>query len=143
MLEKPQISHPASFVTSTAVGFADREGNLSVVSSSAPMPVVQARPSAPAPMAGETRTSLLAGPFVPLPGAPIHLQLTGTWTGSVMVMRSIDNGSSRQPLTAGGRPWGQFSANVNEVVWEEGEAGATFYLDIKITSGSLNYRVSQ
>ena len=29
------------------------------------------------------------------------------------------------------------------VVWQEGEAGATLYLDIALTSGSVSYRVSQ
>jgi hypothetical protein len=40
-------------------------------------------------------------------------------------------------------PWARFTANCNEVAWQEVEEGATLYLDIALTSGSVIYRVSQ
>lgn len=141
MLDKPLIKHPARFVTSTAVGFADEAGNLSVVSTDAPLPVAAARAAPPPPLQGSA--SALVGPYVPLPDAPIHLQLAGTWAGTVTLTRSVDNGTTRQPLTIGGQVWARFTGNANEVVWQEGEAAATFYLDVALTSGTIAYRVSQ
>lgn len=143
MLEKPQINHPANFVTSTAVGFADPNGNLSLVSGNTPLPVIQGRPAPPPALSGETRQSILAGPFAPLRDSPIHLSLTGIWTGNVTLLRSADGGLTRLPLTVGGQPWARFTGNANEVVWQEAEAGATFYLDIVLASGTLTYRVAQ
>ncbi|MEO0031015.1 MAG: hypothetical protein RIS94_773 [Pseudomonadota bacterium] len=143
MPDSRPISYPAGYVTSTAVGFADPVGNLSLVSAASALPVVQTRSAAPAALAGQTSGSLLAGPFAPLRDVPIHLQLSGTWVGTVTVVRSADGGATRQSLTVGGQPWGKYTANANEVVWQEGEVGATFYLDIALTSGSVAYRVSQ
>lgn len=143
MPDKLPISYPTGFVTSTAVGFADAFGSLTLVSGDAPLPVASARAAGPAPLAGVASASTLAGPFLPARDAPIHLQLSGTWAGLVTVQRSIDGGATLQPLTAGGLPWARFSANANEVVWQDAEAGARIYLDIALTSGAVTYRVSQ
>lgn len=143
MLDKPLINHPARFVTSTAVGFADGSGNLSVVSTDAPLPVAATRAAPPPPLQGSASASTLIGPYAPLADAPIHLQLSGTWTGTVTLTRSVDSGTTRQPLTIGGQVWARFTANANEAVWQEGEVAATFYLDIAVTSGTVAYRVSQ
>lgn len=140
---KRPIATPTSYVTTTAIGYADAAGDIAYVAADAPLPVTQARGTAPAPLQAQTSASTLAGPFTPLRDAPIHLQLTGTWTGTVTVQRSIDGGTTRTPLTVGGLPWARFSGNASEVIWEEGEVGATFYLDIVLTSGTLGYRVSQ
>jgi hypothetical protein len=40
-------------------------------------------------------------------------------------------------------PWASFTGNANEVVWQEGEQGASFYLNIAVTSGTVSYRLSQ
>lgn len=144
MLEKPQINYPANFVTSTAVGYADSQGGFTLVTADAPLPVtLEARPEPPAPLEGTADSPTVAGPFAPVANTPIHLQLTGNWTGKVTLLRSIDAGLTRAPLTAGGQPWATFTANANESVWQEAEAGATFYLDLNVTSGTLTYRVSQ
>ncbi|KQM14711.1 hypothetical protein ASE49_11085 [Novosphingobium sp. Leaf2] len=127
-----------------AVGFADAQGSLSVVASGVPLPVTTVRQSAPpAPLAGTTSANLLAGPFIPLADSPMHLQLSGTWSGSVVLERSVDGGATRQPLTAGGVAWARFTGNVNEPVWQEQEREASFYLAITLTSGTVSYRVSQ
>lgn len=143
MPDKRPVTYPTSFVTSTAVGYADSLGNLSLVASDAPLPVMQTRATAPAPLTGVTAATGVVGPFAPLRDAPIHLQLSGTWVGTVSVQRSTDGGLTRQALTAAGQTWARFNGNANEVVWQEGEAGAAIYLDITMTSGTLTYRVSQ
>lgn len=143
MTSTPQISYPAGYVTSTAVGFADASGGLTPVGAAAPLPVAQTRAVAPAPLQGQASGAAVAGPFVPLRDAPVHLQLSGSWTGTVTVQRSTDGGTTRQALTAGGQPWARFTANANEIVWQEGEDGASLFLDVALATGTVTYRVSQ
>jgi hypothetical protein len=143
MSQNTPISSPSSYVAPTAIGFADSSGGLVLVSESEPLPVATGRGDPPAPLAGQASASTTAGPFAPLPDAPIHLQLGGAWSGRVELQRSTDGGVSRSGLTAGGLPWASYSGNVNEVVWQEGERDATFYLAITLDSGTLSYRVSQ
>ena len=144
MPNKPPIAQPATYVSPTAVGFADAGGTLSLVAGDMPLPVAQTRAAAaPAPLQGQLAASSVVGPFVPLRDAPIHLQLAGTWTGTVAVQRSTDGGATRQGLTAGGMPWARFSGNANEIVWQEGEGGVSLWLDVALASGTLAYRVSQ
>jgi len=143
MSSKYPISPPAAYVTPAAIGYADSVGDLALVAEDAPLPVAVRRASSPAPMAGETSQPVLAGPFGPVPDVPIHLQLGGEWTGQVVLQRSTDGGATRNGLTAAGLPWARFSANANEVVWQEGEQGASLFLDISVTSGTLSYRLSQ
>lgn len=142
-MPKYPISPPASYVTPTAIGFADSEGDLALVGEGVPLPVAAMRAAAPAPLEGATSQSLVAGPFVPVPDAPVHLELRGEWSGQVALQRSTDGGITRSAVTAGGMPWATFSANANEIVWQEGEQGASLYLDIVLTSGTVSYRVSQ
>ena len=142
-MPKYPISPPASYVTPTAIGFADSEGDLALVGEGVPLPVAAMRAAAPAPLEGATSQSLIAGPFVPVPDAPVHLELRGEWSGQVALQRSTDGGTTRSSVTAGGMPWATFSANANEIVWQEGEQGASLYLDIVLTSGTVSYRVSQ
>ena len=143
MTIKYPISPPASYVTPTAIGFADSAGDLALVGETVPLPVTTTRAAAPAALTGLTNQALVAGPFVPLRDAPIHLELGGEWSGQVTLQRSSDGGSTRSPVTAGGLPWATFTANANEVVWQEAEQGASLYLDIAVTSGTVSYRLSQ
>jgi len=71
------------------------------------------------------------------------LTLSGTWTGQVQLLRSVDGGATRLPVTAAGQAYGAYSQNVCEPIWEESEAAATLYLGITVTSGTVNYRVGQ
>jgi len=143
MTQNTPISAPSSYVAPTAIGFADSARDLVLVSQNQPLPVGTSRGEAPAPLAGQTSQSTIAGPFAPLPDAPIHLELSGTWSGRVELQRSTDVGGTRSSLTAGGMPWASYTGNVNEAVWQEGERGATFYLAITLDAGTLTYRVSQ
>ncbi len=110
-----------------------------------PLPTRVALPaSGLAPLAGTTSASAaMVGPFTPQLARPIWLTLSGTWTGTVQMLRSTDGGATQLPLTIAGSIWGAFTGNCNEPVWEESEAGATFYLSTAITSGMLTYRVAQ
>lgn len=134
---------PAGFAPVAAIGFTQADATLSPVSSLTPLPVVaRLEPGAPA-LSGTTSSTTTAGPFAPLPGRPVILSLSGSWTGTVRVMRSADSGATLLPLTAGGLPWGSFTANCCEAVWEESAKGAELYLNISVASGSLTYRLEQ
>jgi hypothetical protein len=137
------ISPPSGYVAPVAVGYADSAGNMCLVSLTEPMPVASTRGIAPAPLQGSASQSVVAGPYLPLADAPIHLQLAGDWSGRVEFQRSTDSGATRSSLTAGGRPWARFTGNANEVVWQESEQGISFYLAIEIEAGTLAYRISQ
>ena len=142
------ISYPARYAPGVALNFADDSGAAVQVSASAPLPVTVAASSAgtsapPPPLAGTTATALTAGPFAAVVEKPLLLTLSGTWTGTVTLLRSIDGGASKLSLTLAGSPWARFSANACEPVWEESEAGAVFYLDLAPASGAIAYRLAQ
>ncbi len=143
MTTKYPISAPASYVTPTAIGFADSAGDLALVGDNLPLPVTARREAAPAPLQGQSSQTAIAGPFVPLRDAPVHLELRGEWSGQVVLQRSTDGGTTRTGVTAGGMPWAVFAGNANEVVWQEAEQGASLYLAIAITAGAVSYRLSQ
>lgn len=137
------IQSPAAYIPSRATAFADVDGTSLLVSASNPLPVSIGAAAAAAPLAGSTSVTGVIGPYLPAAGRPVVLALTGTWSGTVTIKRSTDGGITKLPLTIGGSAWGQFTANACEPVWEENEAGATFYLDVALTSGSLTYRLAQ
>ena len=151
MPDKTPITSPGKYVTPTAVGFANSHGELALVTNDAPLPVIITNRGGgdstiitpPTPLAGQATQSVVVGPFTPNPNLPIHLQLSGQWKGTVALERSTDGGKTRQGLTIGGARWASFSGNVNEPVWQEVEAGASFWLNIQLESGEITYRVSQ
>jgi len=138
------ISTPAGYAPAFAVGFS-QAGALTLVDGDQPLPVI-AQPApvtVPAPLAGTAEGTVTVGPFAPAPGRTIMLALSGTWTGAVRLMRSIDGGASLVPLTLAGSDWAVFEANACEPVWAEEEAGATLYLSIALTAGAVTYRLAQ
>jgi hypothetical protein len=139
------IRAPGGFAPVTAIGRADAHGDLALVNESNPLPVrlSDATGSAPPALSGSSEGSAVVCPFAPRPGRPVYLELSGDWQGEVRLVRSVDGGASRSPLTIAGSAWAVFRANVCEPVWEEGEAGAQLYLEITVSSGTLAYRVSQ
>ncbi|HSG34787.1 MAG TPA: hypothetical protein VLA37_09640 [Sphingomonadaceae bacterium] len=141
------IRLPANYAPVMAVGFADQGGNFTLAAEGAPLPVILANDFpgdvAPPPLAGTTAVDLLAGPYEPVTGKLVILQLEGTWTGTVQLMRASAAAAGPVPVTIGGLPWASFTGNACEPVWEESEAGAQLFLDIQLQSGSLAYRVSQ
>lgn len=136
------IQNPSGYAVTRAVAFADVDGSMLQVAAATPLPVTLGSVATSA-LAGTSATSTVAGPYLPALDRPIMLLLTGTWSGTVTVTRSVDGGTTRQPLTVNGAPWGQFTANCCEAVWDEAETGAQLYLDISLSSGSLTYRLAQ
>jgi len=138
------IHAPAAYYPPSAVAFGDAEGRGVIVDAANPLPVTIAPPAAEAstPVAGSVSESELIGPFTPVGDRPIWLSLSGVWAGTVTVKRSVDDGDSALPLTAGGLPWATFTANACEPVAED-FSGATYYLDVTLTSGELTYRLAQ
>ena len=138
----PSISVPAGFAPAYAVGYSAPDGALAIASHAAPLPVSTSAP-APTPLAGEAAASEVAGPFEATAGRTINVALDGEWTGTVRLLRSTDGGLTRAPLRVGGASWGKFTESGCEQAWSETEDGASFYLDIELTSGAVIYRVSQ
>jgi len=137
------LKTPAGYVPQMAVAFANAGGDAEPVSAANPLPFTEQPFTAAAPLTGSTATSAVVGPFAPRSGRAIVLALSGTWTGTVKVLRSVDGGATKGGLTAGGTAWGVFTGNACEPVWDESEAAATLFLDITVTSGSVTYRMGQ
>ena len=141
------ISYPARYAPGVALNYSDGSGDAILVSQAAPLPVsISAAPSGsavPTPLTGTAQTARTVGSFVPVAARPILLTLSGTWTGTARLLRSIDGGVTRLPVTLAGAPWGEYTANINEPVWEENEAPAVFYLQLTPLSGSIVYRLAQ
>ena len=137
------VQTPGGFAPAYVSGFDDGSGHLALVAETRPLPVHAAPPSVPAELEGTAFGDILAGPFPPAAMTPVFCTLSGDWQGSVEVKRSADGGATLHPLTVGGAPWGMFTGNACEAVWEEAEAGATLWLDCKVASGTLGYRLAQ
>lgn len=147
------IKSPASYVPAFAVGYADASGDLAIVDPGQPLPVAFSSNQpvavenytapAPSPLQGDSAISTIVGPFLPVPGRPIVLTLSGIWDGTVQLARSIDDGATRHPVTVAGLAWGRYTANACEPVWEEQESGASLYLEIALASGAVAYRLAQ
>ena len=143
MSELPPSLAPAAYIPFTALACPAGEESLAV-GPDAPLPVTASFGSATStPLGGTASSSTVAGPFTPDLGRSIWLTLSGTWSGSVEVKRSVDGGTTKLPLTAGGVAWSKFTANACEPVAEESRQDATYYLDIALVSGSLDYEVAQ
>ena len=144
------ISYPARYAPGVALNYADDAGAAVQVSQSSPLPVTLAATTGgssttqpPPALSGTAAVAMTAGPFTPVASKPMVLTLSGSWTGTVKLMRSIDGGASKLTLTLAGSPWASFTANVCEPVWEESEAAAVFYLQLSPASGAISYRLAQ
>ncbi|OWK29101.1 hypothetical protein SPMU_26280 [Sphingomonas mucosissima] len=139
-----EVEVPAGYVPQYAMAFGAVDAPAVAVHDDNPLPVRAVRkPAASIPLTGTLAASGLAGPFVPELERSIRLTLTGDWSGTVELLRSADGAATALPLTAGGARWGRFTANANEVVADEGEAGARYYLSATLFGGTLAYRVAQ
>lgn len=140
----PPVAMPAGYLTGQAIAYTSPTDRAVMVSLATPLPVVSTPALASStPLAGATNASAVFGPFTPQLGRQIWLCLSGTWTGSAQLLRSTDSGVTRLPLTAAGQPYASYTANANEAVVEESCAGATYYLAVTLSSGTLTYRVAQ
>lgn len=143
--DSPAIAVPAAYVGIEAIGFGTIGEELHSVTPDSPLPVATTIAAATSiPLSGSTGTTGTAGPFVPQLGRAIRVILSGNWTGTVQLLRSIDDGATRLPITyPDGSARGSWSTNINSRVVEESEAGATYYLAITMTAGTLSYRIAQ
>jgi hypothetical protein len=137
------LKTPAGYVPQMAIAFANIAGDAEMVSATNPMPIQEQPFVAAAPLAGNASGSSQIGPFQPRAGRAIVLTLSGAWTGTVRLVRSVDGGTTKLPVTAAGLPYGVFTGNVCEPVWEESESAALLYLDVTLASGTLGYRLGQ
>lgn len=137
------VSAPAGFVPLAAIGFTQADSTLSPVSSATPLPVTFQGAVRPAPLSGTATGTATVGPFTMAPSSPVILSLSGNWSGTVRLTRAGESGALALPLTAAGLPWGTFTANCCEAVWEDSAPAAELYLNVVIASGTLNYRVEQ
>ena len=119
-MPQPKVKLPAGYAPAFAMGFADPAGYLVLTGASAPLPVTiagQTAPSLPDALTGTASASTQVGPFEPATGQPVILQLDGSWTGTVQLLRAPDDVSTAVPVTIGGLPWASFSANCCEPLW--------------------------
>ena len=141
------IAAPAGFVPQQALSFADTGGGAVAVSAAAPLPVVattaSSAPAISTALAGTASSATVAGPFTPQLGRDVRLTLSGSWTGNIQLLTSIDGGATKLPVTAGGLAWGSFTGNCNETVDSPSDSGATYYLQITPASGAVAYRLAQ
>lgn len=142
-MPQPPIQYPTTYSVSHAVAYSDIDGSSVLVGPDKPLPVTIGQPVGTTPLAGTAVASAVVGPYVPVAGRPVMLSLEGTWQGTVALLRSTDGGANKLPVTIGGNPWARFTGNACEPVWEESETVARLYLDIQLSSGSLNYRLAQ
>lgn len=137
------LKTPAGYVPQMAISFANSIGDADLVSITNPIPI-QEQPFVAAPaLSGTASASGQIGPFQPRAGRAIVLTLSGNWAGTVKLLRSVNGGTTKLPVTALGLPYGVFTGNVCEPIWEESESAALLYLDVTLTSGTLSYRMGQ
>ena len=133
-----EVEIPAGFVPQYALAFGAVDGPAVAVHADNPLPVRTVRTAAIAQaLAGSMTASGVVGPFVPELDRPIWVSLSGNWSGAAQLLRSVDEGATKLPLTIAGEPWARFTANANEAVTEESEAGGVYYLAVTLQSGTL------
>ena len=140
------IQTPSGYVPQYAVSFAGMDGAAIVVDGGHGLPVATVLAAATStPLGGSTaNASTMVGPFTPQLGRAIWLTLSGTWAGTVQLLRSHDGGTTKLPLTwPDGSSRASFNANMNAAVSEETVFAATYYLSVTLSAGTLTYRLEQ
>lgn len=101
-------------------------------------------PAISVPLTGTANGTSVSPAFVPQLGRDLYITLSGTWTGTVQLMRSTDGGTTKHPVTiAGGQDWGKYTVNCDEVVATPTDGASRYYLSFAITSGTVTYRLAQ
>lgn len=136
------VEAPGGFAPRQAVSFGAAGDAAIAVTRATPLPaetIVTA--SVCVPLAGTSSGAQTVGPFIPELGRPILIALSGSWSGSVQLLRSTDGGATRLPLAPGGIVMGTYTAAGVDAPWIETESGAAFYLSLP--ASGIAYRVSQ
>lgn len=102
-------------------------------------------PSAVVPLTGTVSSgqSINTGMLSPDTGYYLYLTLTGSWTGTVVVQHSTDNGVTWNAVTTNGQPAGTYIRNCDEDVLKVSDPNSKYRLAISVTSGALAYRLAQ
>lgn len=139
------VAAPGGFAPVAVVSFGTQDGPATPVDAGNPLPVRTALgASGVTPLAGAASTSGTFGPFAPVLGRSIAVTLSGTWTGKVQVLRSIDAGATKLPLTfVDGSEKAVWTGSANTAIGEETVVGATLYLAATLSAGVLSYRMEQ
>lgn len=115
------------------------------VSSDTPIPMIfRTAPSGLTPVSGSSSGTGNSPALSTKADYNLYLTLSGTWSGTVTLMRSIDNGATWNPVTGHGSPsLGQFTQNCDEAITMVKTAGVRYRLQFNITSGTVVYRLAQ
>lgn len=143
MHEPIEVQLPGGFAPAVAMGHDGGTRDFALVSEARPLPTRTVAIAEPSALAGSASVARTAGPFVPVAGKPVILALSGEWQGTARLLRSTDGGATLLPLTIARGEWGPYSANACEPVWEESEDGASLWLELAPTGGTIARRVSQ
>jgi len=85
-----------------------------------------------------------SGPFRPQAGRPFNLSIWGTFTGTIDLERSFDDGSTWLKCSRDSAGTTASFTVAASVVVEEPEAGVLYRLNATaLSSGTANYRISQ
>lgn len=93
-------------------------------------------------LVGESSVSEVIGPFDPPQKEYLWLELTGSFTGSVELLRSTDDGATLQPLTEKGEQVARFTGPCCEIVHYETSGRARLFLRTTLTAGQVSYRLA-
>jgi hypothetical protein len=140
------IQFPAGWAPGTSICVKQANGTCAPVAADNPLPTAAAgvATATSAALTGTATTTSTVGPFTPNLGRVIWLTLSGTFSGSVTLLRSRDGGTTKLALTySDGTAKPTWTTALNTPVTEETVAGATYYLSITLTSGSVSYRLEQ
>jgi hypothetical protein len=139
------IQFPAGWAPGTSICVKQSNGTCAPVAADNPLPTAAGVATATSTaLTGTATTTSTVGPFTPNLGRAIWLTLSGTFTGSVTLLRSRDGGTTKLPLTYGdGSAKPAWTTAFNAPVAEETVTGATYYLSITLTSGGVSYRLEQ
>src|SRR6218665_1296960 len=100
-MAKP-VSMPARAVSLHALAFGAVDSDAVAVDASNPLPVTTTTaPAHSTAMAGTASASGTSPAFAPQIGREIVLTLSGAWSGSVALLRSVDGGTTKLPATIG------------------------------------------
>lgn len=96
------------------------------------------------PLTGTINTTGPTPVFTPQLGRDMYLTLSGTFSGTVQVQRSTDNGATWNNITiSGGQQWGRYTGACDEVVETPTDGASKYRLDVTLSSGSVTYRLAQ
>jgi hypothetical protein len=106
--------------------------------------VVVTTAASSSPITGTVTTTGNTPTFTPQLGRDMYLTLSGTFSGTVQVQRTTDNGSTWNNITiSGGQQWGHYTGACDEVVETPTDSASKYRLSITLSSGSVTYRLAQ